>query len=447
MADEIVVTDTGSRDRTREIAREAGAAVFEFPWNGNEADARNAALSHATGKWFLNIDADEELSPALASELQRELPKLTAGPAQALTVPLRNLFLHGAGSRSRIPRIGRAASDFRFAGVIHAQPAYHGPFHDLQGDLLHYGYQWTEEARRRKGKHLLKHLALRPDSEAMPLRNFCEGLTAMLIAGEEENFFRLWPLWRSFSPAERHAGPEALHWSHELANALPHFASRDDMASGAEAAREMVAAHPRHLAAARYLARAAVETGDWERVAALTAPFDDFSFAAGDRTQRIPDDAEPALRAWRWLAALRLGTIPAGPFLPVPASLWQPQLLPALWQAETERPGAPALSDTMATALLRLRSRLDIPSPANDRVIDRLTMSALERERPESAPFLAALVTRYWLNLRLGRRRENLTLMERALAHHAALGWLGEAFPHGKPVPFGTFVARALARL
>ena len=59
--DEIVVYDTGSNDRTVQIAREAGATVVEGEWEDSFAAARNAALRHATGEWVLSIDADERL--------------------------------------------------------------------------------------------------------------------------------------------------------------------------------------------------------------------------------------------------------------------------------------------------------------------------------------------------------------------------------------------------
>lgn len=59
--DEIVVYDTGSNDRTMQIAREAGATVVEGEWEDSFAAARNAALRHATGEWVLSIDADERL--------------------------------------------------------------------------------------------------------------------------------------------------------------------------------------------------------------------------------------------------------------------------------------------------------------------------------------------------------------------------------------------------
>lgn len=61
LADEIVIVDTGSTDRTRELARAAGARVFDFPWVDDFAAARNESLRHATGSWILWLDADDRL--------------------------------------------------------------------------------------------------------------------------------------------------------------------------------------------------------------------------------------------------------------------------------------------------------------------------------------------------------------------------------------------------
>jgi len=63
IADEIIVVDTGSTDRTRELAEAFGAKVSAFDWTGNFADARNASLAQAAGDWILVLDADEVLSP------------------------------------------------------------------------------------------------------------------------------------------------------------------------------------------------------------------------------------------------------------------------------------------------------------------------------------------------------------------------------------------------
>lgn len=62
--DEIIVVDTGSTDRTPEIAREYGANVIDFPWTDDFSAARNEALRHARGQWVFWMDADDRLDSA-----------------------------------------------------------------------------------------------------------------------------------------------------------------------------------------------------------------------------------------------------------------------------------------------------------------------------------------------------------------------------------------------
>jgi glycosyltransferase involved in cell wall biosynthesis len=67
---EIIVVDSGSTDRTLEIARSYGAKVFIESWKGFAAQ-KNSALDKATGDWVLQLDADEALEPELAAEIKR----------------------------------------------------------------------------------------------------------------------------------------------------------------------------------------------------------------------------------------------------------------------------------------------------------------------------------------------------------------------------------------
>ncbi len=75
--DEVVIVDTGSQDRTIEIARSFGAKVFEFVWVDDFAAARNEALAHATGDFVFWLDADDVVEPAERDKLQALLAGLS----------------------------------------------------------------------------------------------------------------------------------------------------------------------------------------------------------------------------------------------------------------------------------------------------------------------------------------------------------------------------------
>jgi len=64
IVDEMIIVDTGSTDKTIDIARIFGAKVFDFPWTGDFSEARNHSLDQASGDWILILDADEVISPA-----------------------------------------------------------------------------------------------------------------------------------------------------------------------------------------------------------------------------------------------------------------------------------------------------------------------------------------------------------------------------------------------
>jgi tetratricopeptide (TPR) repeat protein len=74
LVDEIVVVDTGSTDRTKEVAAARGAHVFDFPWIDDFAAARNVTLRHASGEWVFWLDADDRLD----EENRARLRNLTA---------------------------------------------------------------------------------------------------------------------------------------------------------------------------------------------------------------------------------------------------------------------------------------------------------------------------------------------------------------------------------
>ena len=89
-ADELVLVDSGSTDRTCEIAREYGAKVIVEPWRGYVSQ-KNFAIDRCTQPWVLSLDADEEVSPGLADEIRIVIADPNA--LSAYWLPRKNLFL------------------------------------------------------------------------------------------------------------------------------------------------------------------------------------------------------------------------------------------------------------------------------------------------------------------------------------------------------------------
>ncbi len=73
VVDEMIVLDTGSTDRTPEIAREFAAKVYHFEWCNDFSSARNQSLKYATGDWILVLDADEVLVPEIVPTLKQSI--------------------------------------------------------------------------------------------------------------------------------------------------------------------------------------------------------------------------------------------------------------------------------------------------------------------------------------------------------------------------------------
>src|ERR1700744_2110927 len=93
-ADEIIVVDSGSTDRTVEIARSFGAKVFPEDWKGF-AGQKNSAIDKCAGTWVLSLDADEELTEELQAEIRAmlEADAQVVSPIDGYRLRLRHVFL------------------------------------------------------------------------------------------------------------------------------------------------------------------------------------------------------------------------------------------------------------------------------------------------------------------------------------------------------------------
>jgi len=142
-ADEIVVVDSGSKDRTLEIAQFFGAKTFYHDFGGH-GEQKNVALDLCTCDWILLLDADEVLTP----ELQQEIRQLLAGEPQfgAYWIPRLNLIFgrwmrHGGFYPDRKLRLFQRGAARLSEGVgPHSTPQFAGPKGKLKGDMLHYAY-------------------------------------------------------------------------------------------------------------------------------------------------------------------------------------------------------------------------------------------------------------------------------------------------------------------
>ena len=116
VVDEMVVVDTGSGDRTCEIAREFGARVYHFEWCDDFAAARNECLKHAKGDWILVLDADEVLVPQILPQIQQVIQ----GDRTLLINLIRQEIGASQSPYSLVSRLFRNRHDIRFSRPYHA---------------------------------------------------------------------------------------------------------------------------------------------------------------------------------------------------------------------------------------------------------------------------------------------------------------------------------------
>ncbi len=149
IADEVVFLDSGSRDRTPEIARSFGVRFFHQDWLGY-AGQKNKAIDLATGEWILSLDADEVLTPELVAEIRGLMQRGVPGDVAGFKIP-RVLYIgdrpvRGGGfypdAQLRLIRKGRGRFQPR---VVHESITVEGKVRQLKHDMLHYAYASVDQ--------------------------------------------------------------------------------------------------------------------------------------------------------------------------------------------------------------------------------------------------------------------------------------------------------------
>ncbi len=172
VVDEMIVVDTGSTDRTVEIALRFGAKVVPFVWNNDFAAARNESLRHATGTWILYLDADERLAGGQEALLRRLLQTKNTFAYSVIVEGDHYLPSGVVRQRMAYPRLFRRHPAIRFEGKVHEQIM---PSLRRLGctvvpsslSILHLGYAQSLDAVQRKCRRnidlLTEQLQQNPD--------------------------------------------------------------------------------------------------------------------------------------------------------------------------------------------------------------------------------------------------------------------------------------------
>jgi glycosyltransferase involved in cell wall biosynthesis len=146
--DEIIVVDTGSTDRTVEIAESYGAKIYHHPWENDFSKHRNQSISYATSDWLLIVDADEELDQETAPLLRQ----ITSAPREICGFVFELYNDVSAGGQTMIlhPRLFRNHVGFHYEGKVHNRPTVPGNVARTNIRLIHYGYNETPEVMQAK---------------------------------------------------------------------------------------------------------------------------------------------------------------------------------------------------------------------------------------------------------------------------------------------------------
>ena len=169
IVDEIIIVDTGSTDRTVEIAKSFGARVIEIEWPHDFAKARNVGLDAVTTQWVLIMDADEEF---VREDTQVLREAITHPSADAYNIRIISLMDRAEDiTESYVTRLVRSHPQLRFQGAVHEQ-LFHSvveakmTLRELNVRLTHKGYLnavMKERDKHERNRRLLEsHVARNP---------------------------------------------------------------------------------------------------------------------------------------------------------------------------------------------------------------------------------------------------------------------------------------------
>ncbi len=151
LCDEVILVDSGSEDKTLEIAKKFEAHVYKSETN-NFSRLRNEGLKHAKGVWVLYIDADERITPELAEEILEKIKDEGSGGSNifAYAIPRRNFILgkelkYGGWWPDYVKRLFKKEKLKKWVGELHEEPIFDGNLGLLKNPLLHIKHDNLED--------------------------------------------------------------------------------------------------------------------------------------------------------------------------------------------------------------------------------------------------------------------------------------------------------------
>ena len=149
LVDEIIVVDTGSIDRTKEVALSFGARVYDYEWCDDFAAARNYSIARASKDWILCLDADEELEVSQHSAMKKKLAQ-RGFHGLSLLVESETAGT-GGNSVHYVVRLFQNFKGIKFRGPIHESLDARGLTYQFSNfRIYHYGYVLDKRGRNKK---------------------------------------------------------------------------------------------------------------------------------------------------------------------------------------------------------------------------------------------------------------------------------------------------------
>ena len=273
VVDEMIVVDTGSSDRTVEIAESFGAKVVHFPWNGSFSDARNVSIENATGDWIMYLDADEHLEAEDAPKLRDLLGRTWREGFNLVETNYTGGEDTGSATTHLALRLWRRRPEYRFEGRIHEQKTHTMPmflperFETTTIRVRHYGYLNQRIASKEKSQRNIQLLEQEARENPSPFNDYNLGSEYLALgdpAKARTHFDRAWESLRSV-PGMASAGYVPLL----VTRAARARREAGDHAAAAQAVDEGLAAYPDHTDLVMEAAHSAREQGDLDRAREL----------------------------------------------------------------------------------------------------------------------------------------------------------------------------------